>query len=170
MKTDSIDQFLIVISPSESLSQFASYKKKYLRNHLGRFESAGSIPHITLFDYEDKHNDSRLYDLELKAAQFSPFTLYTTSYDVFDHGDNRTIYMKFIYNEPAREIVKKLDNRAIIPHLTIARNLSPKEFDKAWRLLKNDSFNYCSPCNYITVLKREPGDFWNNYMQLNFKR
>lgn len=170
MKTNSIFQFLVIISPSEALRQYTFYKKEYLRKHLGNFESASSIPHITLFNYEDKHNDSRLYELEQQITQFTSFNLYTTNYNFFRHGNNATIYIDFIHKAPACNIAEELDHRKITPHLTIAKNLKPHEFNKAWSLLKDDSFQFSFQCNYITVLKREPGYFWQNYTNLYFNK
>jgi len=168
METSSIHQFFIIISPPKIVKQYVIYKKKCVKESIGHFESESSIAHITLFNYEDKHNDNRLYHLESQVSQFSSFGLCTKDFGVFEHGENRTIYIDIIHKNPAREVAEKLDGRKINPHITIARNLEPHAFDKAWKQFKNESFSHYFKCNYITVLKRTPGCYWDNYMNLYF--
>ncbi len=173
MKTSIIAQPLyhefIVISPDEPISKYVAYLKLCVKKLIGHFESEFSKAHISLLSYEDLHNDNLLYLIESHISQLAPFELYVKDFAVFKHGDKYTIYIDIPYRWSISKITERLIHKNIIPHITIAKNLTRAECDKVLQMLKSKSISARFSCKYITVLKRTPGNKWKNYLNLWFK-
>jgi 2'-5' RNA ligase len=91
--------------------------------------------------------------------------IYVNGLGIFKHGSNKTIYLQLEYKTPVADLAKALGGKSITPHITIARNLVPDDFDKAWECLRSVSYSNHFRCNSVTVLKRE-SNRWNRYLEL----
>jgi hypothetical protein len=171
MEAPLVYEFLLLLSPAKRVTRFVARQKNLLYKEIGYFDSVHSLAHITLTNYIDYHNDSRLYDIELLIVEFSSFELCTNGFQVFHQGLNRTIYLDIVQKNPVRDIAEKLNKKNITPHITIAKNLTPDVFGKAWELLKTEVFCDYFQCWYVTVLKRPLySNSWINYMQLDLRK
>lgn len=158
----------VIISPSESILQDVFYLKKSIRELLGHtFESEFSKAHVSLLKYRDPHIDNELYRINSRLSALKPFTLYIKDFDILHHGNNRSICLNVINKNPVRELAEVLTGREIQPHITVAKNLSPDDFNKVWSAIKRITYSNRFRCDHITVLKRNAGP-WRHYMDLPF--
>ena len=75
MKT--LNEFLLVISPSQTIMDYVSYLKQELKRILGHdYPSVFSTAHITLFPYKEYHTESFLYQVENEVSKWTPFHVY----------------------------------------------------------------------------------------------
>ena len=158
----------VIISPPESILRDISYLKKSIAevldsNYEGRFSKA----HISLLKYRDLHIDNELYNINNRLTKLRPFTLYIKDFDILHHGDHRSICLNVINKNPVMELAELLTGREIHPHITIAKNLSPADFNKVWSAIKRVTYSTHFRCDHITVLKRNSGP-WRHYMDLPF--
>jgi 2'-5' RNA ligase len=159
----------VIISPSEEILQHAYYLKKNISEILGhRFEGEFSKAHVSLLKYRDPHIDSELYRINSLLSTLKPFTLYIKDFDVLHHGNNRSVCFNVVNKNPIRELAEVLTGREITPHITIAKNLSPDDFDKVWSAIKRINYSNHFWCDHLTVLKKNSGP-WRHYMDLHFQ-
>ncbi len=161
-----INQFFFTITPSQPVQAFVSGLKRQVRNALGHgFQDEFSKAHISLFKYTDYKTESFLYDADWLIAALLPFEIHVNGLGIFKHGNNKTIYLQIEYKTPIEELAKVLNGERITPHITIARNLAPDDFTKAWESLQSITYSNYFRCNTVTVLKKEPNR-WNRYLEL----
>ena len=129
------------------------------------FQCEFSLAHIPLFQYNEHHTDNFLYDDDWLLSALLPMDIYVNGLGIFKHGSNKTIYFQLEYKTPVAHLAKALGGKSITPHITIARNLIPDDFDKAWECLRGVSYRNNFRCNSVTVLKRE-SNRWNRYLEL----
>jgi 2'-5' RNA ligase len=166
MKTST--ETFVIISPSESILQDVFHLKQAVAEVLGySYEGEHAKAHISLLKYTDPHNDNELYQINNRLSACKPFTLYIKDFDVFQHGDNRTLCLNVINKNPVCELSETLTGRNITPHITIAKNLSQSAFNKVWRAIKPITYSNHFRCDHLTVLKRNSGA-WRHYMDLPF--
>ncbi len=166
MKNFIISRHFFTITPSLPVQVFVSDLKKQVRDAIGHgFQSECSLAHISLFQYNDHHTDNFLYDADWLLAALLPLDIHVNGLGIFKHGANKTIYLQIEYKTPVADLAKVLGGKSRTPHVTIARNLAPDDFEKAWKCLQEISYNNYFRCTSVTVLKREHNR-WNRYLQL----
>ena len=167
MKNFLVNQYFFTITPPQPVQLFVSDLKKCVHTAMGHgFQDEFSPAHISLFKYNEHHTDNFLYDADWLLSALLPLDIYVNGLGIFKHGPhNKTIYLQIEYKTPVSDLAKVLQGKSITPHITIARNLVPEDFEKAWECLQ--SVSYCNHfrCNSVTVLKREPNR-WNQYLEL----
>src|SRR6478736_2488006 len=162
--------FFLIISPPKNVEEFVFSLKKRLRKKLGHgFQGEYSKAHISLFKYEDRHNESLLYLFQSIACHFPSFDIQIHDCAIFTHGESGTIYLKIPFDHKICALAEALCGAKINPHITIARNINPEDFKIAWDMLKNISFNEHFECDRITVLRRGPDDKWEFHIELPLK-
>ncbi len=160
-----VNHFFFTTTPPQQVQIFVSNLKRHVHQAIGHgFQDEFSTAHISLFRYTDRAKGIRHDDDQLLASLL-PFEIDVKGFGVFKHGDNKTIYLQIEYKTPIADLANVLGGEAIVPHITIARNLEPNDFEKAWESLQNISYNNYFKCNTLTVLKREPNR-WNRYLEL----
>ncbi len=166
MKNFHVNHFFFTITPSPPIQVFVSNLKKQVRSVIGHgFENEFSKAHISLFQHNEHHTDSFLYDADWLLPALLPLDIYVNGLGIFKHGTNKTIYLQIEYKTPVADLAKALGGKNITPHITIARNLVADDFDKAWKHLHRVSYCNHFRCNSVTVLKREHNK-WNKYLEL----
>jgi hypothetical protein len=161
-----INRFFFTIIPSQPVQIFVSDLKKQVREAIGHgFQDEFSLAHISLFKYTNFKTESYLYDTDWLASALLPLEIYVNGLGIFKHGANKTIYLQIEYKTPVSELTNVLGGESIAPHIIIARNLAPDDFNKAWEHLQNSSYNNYFRCNSVTVLKREYNK-WKRYLEL----
>src|SRR5690606_4033385 len=125
--------YLVVINPDTKLIGEVRMNKKRIAQELGIFTSRYSRAHISLFRsvFPEKFQDDCIYLLEEIARRQSGFTVYTSKFDHFDHGNvKRTIYVNIANPKPIAELRKKILQQFELkpnnyrPHITVARAIS----------------------------------------------
>lgn len=166
MKNFIVSRYFFTITPSLPVQVFVSDLKKQVREAIGHgFQSEFSLAHISLFQYNEHHTDNFLYDDDWLLSALLPLDIYLNGLGIFKHGANKTIYLQIEYKTPVADLAKALGGKSITPHITIARNLAPDDFEKAWKCLQEISYNNHFRCTNVTVLKREHNR-WNRYLEL----
>jgi 2'-5' RNA ligase len=161
-----INRFFFTITPPQPVQVFVSDLKKQVRKAIEHgFQDEFSPAHISLFKYTDYKTESFLYDADWLISALLPFEIQVKGLGIFKHGINKTIYLQIEYKTPISELAKVLSGESITPHITIARNLGPDDFARAWESLQNISYRNYFRCDTVTVLKKEPNR-WNRYLEL----
>ncbi|HEY3430266.1 MAG TPA: 2'-5' RNA ligase family protein [Cyclobacteriaceae bacterium] len=158
----------VIISPPESILRDVFYLKKGIAEILGgSYEGEFSKAHISLLKYRDPHLDNELYRMNSRLTRLKPFNLYIKDFEILHHGDHRTICLNVVNKYHVMELAELLTGREIRPHITIAKNLSPADFNKVWSAIKRVTYSTNFRCDHLTVLKRNSGP-WRHYMDLPF--
>lgn len=161
-----INRFFFTITPPQPVQVFVSDLKKQVRNAIGHgFQDEFSPAHISLFKYTDLKTESFLYNADWLVSALLPFEIHVKGFGTFKHGVNKTIYLEIECKTPLPDLATALGGESIIPHITIARNLDPDDFTRAWESLQSISYSNCFRCTRVTVLKKEPNR-WNRYLEL----
>ncbi len=146
------NSFFLLASPSPGIAEDVTYFKNQVWKCIGHsYQSLYSKAHLTFLQYEDYHNESRLYAYEDAISCVKSFIVYIKGFSCFKN--NGTIFLN-PYAPELYDLSEKLKNRRFVPHITIARNLKPIDFDKAWRAVGKFSYSNSFECKCITVLKR----------------
>ena len=145
--------FFLLISPPNEVIEYVSFLKKFVRESIGHvFDSFYSKAHLTLFQYYDFHNESELYIFQERISRVEPFQIHIDGLKAFNN--NRTIFLDIKFFHRVCGLVKRLDHTINYPHITIAKNLPPRDFDLVWPELQKFSYRNYFICDRITVLKR----------------
>jgi 2'-5' RNA ligase len=159
--------FLLVSLPQKVNDDVSSFKKLVFEILGHSYRSFHSTAHLTLRQYYDFHNESELYTYSESIEQVKPFGVHIDGFGKFER--NGTIYLKVTNSPNLSELARKISGRAITPHVTIARGLSPKDFAIVWPHFEKLSYNYHFTCECVTVLKRIDNR-WRPHMELPFSR
>ncbi len=161
MKTPNF--FLLLISPPPQVIEDVLMFKKDVLNIIGHsYRSLHSIAHLTLLPCEDFHNESRLYEYEDKVSSFRTFNIRLKGFRAF--VKNGVIFLNIEYDAIVCSLAERL-SCSILPHITIARGLRPKDFDLTWSYFKDLKYEYNFTCNHVTVLKRS-NNRWVTHIDL----
>jgi len=156
--------FFLLISPSGDIISDVFFLKRQVWNCIGHsYDGAHSTAHLSLLQYEDRHNESLLYTLSDRISSIKPFTVRIKYFSFFKN--NGTIFLEPLNKLELYDLSERLTGRSIFPHITIARNLNPKDFDLAWKTLKDLSYSKAFTCNCVTVLKWL-GRKWQSHIYL----
>jgi len=155
--------YLVVINPDAQLIGEVRMFKERIARELGIFTSRYSRAHISLFRsvFPEKFQDDCIYLLEEVARQQSGFTIYTSKFGHFDHGNvKRTIYVNIANPKPVVELRKRilqlfeLKPNDYKPHITVARAISTTEFDKVYPQFDHQLFVRSFSCRGFALLRK----------------
>ena len=156
--------FFLLLSPTPDIISDVFVLKRRVWNCIGHYyDGVHSTAHLSLFQYEDRHNESFLYTVSDRISSVKPFNIRIKNFSFFK--SNGTIFLEPVNKLEICELHEKLNGGSIYPHITIARNLSPKDFDLAWKTLKDSSYNNSFTCDGVTVLKWI-GRKWQSHIYL----
>ena len=142
--------FFLLLSPSSDIANDVSYYKEQAWRRIGHsYESLHSKAHLTLRQYYDFHNESLLYTYSDVISCIKSFTINIKDFGFFKN--NGTIFLN-PYAPDLNELSTGL-GLSIAPHITIARNLNPRDFDLLWNHFKDLSYSNSFKCDHVTVLK-----------------
>jgi 2'-5' RNA ligase len=145
--------FFLLISPPDEVIEYVSFLKKLVRKSLGHaYDGFYSTAHLTLFQYHDFHNESKLYTFQERISSIEPFYIHIDGVRAFNN--NRTIFLDIKFFHHVCGLVKRLDHSINYPHITIAKNLPPGDFNLVWPELQKFSYRNHFICDRVTVLKK----------------
>jgi 2'-5' RNA ligase len=158
-----LNLFFMLVSPPEEIAEYVSSKKRFVKELIGHgYESFYSKAHLTLRQYYDFHNESLLYTFSERVSQTKTFTVQVSDFRICP--DSGTIYLN-AFALGLDELAKKLNIQTFTPHITIAKNLNPKDLNLTWQAFKDLRYKKLFECKCVTVLKRM-GDRWQPHMNL----
>lgn len=144
--------FFLLLSPPQDIIRDVFFFKRQVWNCIGHYyDGAHSTAHLSLLQYEDHHNESLLYTISDRISRLKPFTIRIKNFDFFENSG--TIFLEPVNKPDICELHEKLTPSPIRPHITIARNLNPKDFHLARKAFKNLSHSNAFTCDCVTVLK-----------------
>lgn len=152
----SVNFFFLLISPSQEVIEYVAFLKNIVFESIGHsYKSLHSKAHLSLKQYLDYHNEDKLYTISDKITDIKPFNIFIKNLNFFK--SNGTIYLDIVNKSSVCDLNERIQKQSIIPHITITRNLNSRDFEVAWKALKNQSYSHYFKCCEITVLKRIGG-------------
>ncbi len=161
-----LTEYLLVLSPSEQVSEYVLNEKRNFKIEFGTFVSEKSIPHITLSNV--LINQERSYDflsqLSKRLENLPNFKINISGFGSF-YGSN-TIHLNVNVDEAYQHLImsllihksafflRKSCNITDKPHITIARRLKDSVFEKAQQRYISKEYNNTFIANGLTVLQR----------------
>ncbi len=183
MKTHSILYFIALL-PTENISKkIIAIKQEFVEKYNSR-KSLNSPPHITLQASFKRPADTELimikglnefakrqHPFEVRLEGFGAFPLRVIYINVTEHAP-----VKLLHNQLKTFLKDKLDlskediTRKFSPHLTVAtRDLSKKQFHKAWPQFENREFEYSFSASGISLLKHNK-KYWEVLKSFEFNK
>jgi 2'-5' RNA ligase len=165
MKTFSLFEYLLIISPSEEISRFVWHLKRIFADRYGCTIAASSAPHITMGNWgRSDHDEARIIaSISGFAETISPFIAH---FDGLGNFKTQTIFINVLNKEPFAEIRKGLKDLALlesdvifpsVPHLTVARSMKADQFESAWSEWKDEEFKASCEVNGMILLRKSLG-------------
>jgi 2'-5' RNA ligase len=157
--------YLMIISPPESIIKEISRYKRASVNLIGHFEGMQSTANITI-THQTRCKpflvQPAILKMEKRLSTVHAIELQINGFSFFSHGQNtKTIYAKI-------ERTKHTDNwfkllklqmgikvKNFVPHITIARNIPVTAFNKLWPNFENKAFSEAFKVESLTILHRE---------------
>ncbi|KGO87115.1 hypothetical protein Q765_07890 [Flavobacterium rivuli WB 3.3-2 = DSM 21788] len=181
---ETLYEYHILLSPSDAIKEDVDNIKQQLHELIGIAErDRKSIAHITLLKMEAFESTDVKDQIKKAVSGFTKFTIKVAGYDKFEHGQERTFYLKIenphpvddlvsAIKRPNRKRVPKIVNRqtsiidkpsldkpkklTMVPHITIARNIPFTDLEK---IEDFTPFEYQNEwlCDRIVIRKRLAG-------------
>lgn len=171
--------YLLVLSPPRNFEKFVSSEKRFAKRIIGRFDSMGSIGHITITNFFNKNDyqiEPQFNSLQRKISTLPRLNLRINGYDYFESTGGKTIYIKPIVGKFEQEWFNQISDHVkrseIVPHITIAKGISDEQFDKLWPIFKDKECSDSFFVDYLTILKRNtygPDNYYIIFKKLKFK-
>jgi len=184
MSDQKANLYLIALIPHEELREQIKALKEEMKEQFHAKHALKSPAHITLQMPFKRSEDSELHlinSLYEFAANQEAFRVELSGFDCFSP---RVIFINLIDPEPIISVHAKLKKVLIgkmgfkktditqdmHPHVTIAtRDLSVKNFKKAWLEFEKREFEASFLCKSLFLLKHN-GKFWDIYREFLFKK
>ncbi len=154
--------YLIVLSPSESVIKRIRQLKEFSEGVIGEYDSRYATAHITVQYWPRKKPvwiEPMIPKLERDLQNLSPVILDINGFDFFDHAEKPTIYTKLSATSQTevwfKQLRKYFNKPDYVPHITIAKSISNIAFNKLWPHFKNKEWNEQIKFDKLTILRRE---------------
>jgi 2'-5' RNA ligase len=163
---ETLYDYLLVVTPGTQINNDVKAMKQLIAQELGLNSSRVSQAHISLFRsvFPEKYQEDFIHLLDSIAKKQSNFTLYTSRFDHFQHGDDkRTIYVNVANPKPIAELHTKILQEFEIkpttykPHIALARAITTTEFQKVYDHFNNQIFVRSFQCRSFTLLRKPEG-------------
>ena len=170
----SSQDYLLVITPNEEvISSVVAFKDK-AKELVGPYPSFNSKAHITVNHYYNTRSlffDDRVPVYRSMVSRVESLKIKISGFDFFEHKNSCTIYAKVELNTDVKSTFfrfRKIFGSDVpeVPHITIARNLSPKQFQILWAYFKSVKYESTFYATKIDVLKTPTRRFFNERMSL----
>lgn len=164
--------FIALIPHSELSDKITAVKYDFSRNYQSS-KALKVMPHITLQNpFSRMESFETEFHLRLQDffSAFHSFNVQLSGYDCFNKNTNKVIFINVVKNDLLSELRKKLiyflreemnfsakeSAYSFHPHVTVAyRDLSTEQFNKAWLIYKNKTFEGTFVTNAVYLLKHD---------------
>lgn len=153
-----LHRYSIAIHPSTELIAKIKDMKEQLATEVGWFHSKNAIAHITICEFEaDETNLERVKKQLLRICDsITPISVHLNGFGTFPNGaffispdENSKIILSPIMRLFHNALVVKTYHHSDVPHLSIARKLSPENLIKASQLFTTFEEDFL--CNGIVL-------------------
>ena len=167
-----IYEYLLVISPHKELwDKIMEVKKKFSEDYQSEHAKWGK-PHVTIVNFvQYTMMEERIINrLNTIAMGYPPFKIELRDFGSFP---SHTIFINVVSKLPIQNLVREVrkesqrlmklndDNKPHFitePHLTIARKLQPRQYEKGWLEYSNKHFTGRFIADSMILLKRPVGE------------
>ncbi|HEY8784394.1 MAG TPA: 2'-5' RNA ligase family protein [Mucilaginibacter sp.] len=157
--------YLMVITPPESIIKEISRYKRASVNIIGHFEGMYKTPQITI-THQTRCNPHlvkpAIDQMAKRLSTMPPVELQINGFSFFSHGQTaKTIYAVVEGTVHADNWFKLLTNQMgikvkdFMPHIAIAKNIPVTSFNKLWPHFENRILSETFMTNSLTILHRE---------------
>ena len=166
-----INEYLLVLSPHEELRNRIMQVKKEFGEKYKAPTAIWGKPHVPLAKFlQVEMLEERIVNrLKAIAMGYHPMKVELKNFGSFP---SHTIYINVVSKEPIKTLVREIrpiqqlmkldkDNKPHFfdePHLTIARKLSPWQYEKGWLEYSNRHFTGRFIADGMLLLKRRQGE------------
>ena len=173
--------FLMLLSPSDSVKAKIQQHKLYAAGIIGSYKSMHSIAHISIRKLPRQKTfltEPNILAFRKTLCVIPPVSLTVDGFDYFNHGDAyKTIYARIRSTPEVSHWFKMLKKHLhikdfMIPHITVTRNIAADDFERLWPYFKTLTWNESFTVNALTVLQRETfANFakWEPFTELQFE-
>ncbi|SDL26662.1 2'-5' RNA ligase family protein [Kriegella aquimaris] len=163
-----INEYLVVVSPSETITNNVSFFKKLYHERFGRAHYINSKAHISLchFDLLSSRESALKQEFDMYLNQLKGFEIGVSGFHGFQK--NGLVYLKTEKEEIIRvqrllttvlrqrfHISKQIAQVLREPHITIARSNNDKQYTNSWNYFKDITYEHKFDVDRITVLRRK---------------
>ncbi len=171
--------FIAILPPDDIAQQVQKVKKEFVEKYDSE-EAYGKPPHFTLqppFKMPEKMEETIVPPLIFFAEDQNSFTVNLSGFnhfrddvifiDVEDPSAMKSLHadlIEYLQNEIGFTRVQE----SLTPHMTVAyRDLTPDNFDRAWKEFKDRPFDYTFEVQSIHLLKHDYNR-WQPFYEFNF--
>jgi len=163
-------EYLLIMNPHEDLrNKITNVKKEFYEKYKAPAALWGK-PHITVakFVVWEMMEEKIVNRLKVTAMGMPPFKVHLKDYGSFP---SHTIYVNVTTKLPILELVKEVKQGKRLmkspdydpffidePKITIARQLTPAQYEKAWHEYSHRSFTGSFIADGMLLIKRRVGD------------
>jgi len=176
---ESYKDYLIILSPSDSIKKQVKFLKEEVEELIGNYESRHSQAHISvkaLRRQKPFFTEPLFLQMEKELSLIEPFTLQLNGFATFLPTDFTTIYAA-IKSTPEMEdwfkrLRKILTEKKAVPHITIARQVPNDEAKKLWPKFKNRKWDETFEVTSLVILQRETFGYdkaWKQFKEIPFR-
>ena len=165
------NEYLLILNPHEELrKKIMSVKNEFYEKYEAPNARWGK-PHVTLvkFTQLEMMEERIINRLKIVAMGYHPIKVELKDFGSFP---SHTIYINITTKEPVKNLVKEIkpwqrllklndDNKPHFidePHLIIARQLKPWQYESAWKEYSQKNFTGRFIADSMLLLKRKLGD------------
>ncbi|MEO7212243.1 2'-5' RNA ligase family protein [Mucilaginibacter sp.] len=174
--------YLFLLTPPENIRhEVARYKKASVK-YIGDFGSMNSPAHITINQLERQKPymiDAAFERMESTLQAMPPVLLHMDGFKHFEHLHSKNTIYAYIRSTPATEnwfaLLRKNLNvkKAVVPHITVVRNVPEADFTKLWPNFKHKKLLEPFWISELKILQRESFGTthgkWKTYKTIPFK-
>ncbi|HVW94895.1 MAG TPA: 2'-5' RNA ligase family protein [Mucilaginibacter sp.] len=154
--------YLIVLSPPDSVCRRIKRLNEDSAAIVGDFDSRHAKAHITVQQWPRKKPlwiDSLMPKLERELLSLPPLTCNINGFDFFNHSETATIYASVEQDAATiawfKHLKRFFSGGSFVPHITVARGLSPAAFKKLWPYISRQEWQESIRIDKLTILRRE---------------
>lgn len=175
--------YLFLLSPPENIKHEISRYKKASVKYIGEFGSMHTPAHITVNQLERQKPyiiDAAIENIEAKINAMPSVLLHLDGFKYFEHLHSKMTIYAYIRNTSAMEnwftLLRKNLNikKALVPHITVVRNIPEVDFKKLWPNFKNKKLLEPFWLSELKILQRETfgttAEKWEPYKTIQFKK
>ena len=157
--------YLMIITPPESIIKEISRYKRASVNLIGHFEGMQSTANI-IITHQTRCKpflvQPAILQMEKRLNTMPPVELQINGFSFFNHGQNaKTIYAVVERSSHTEKWFKllqlqmRIKVKNFVPHITIAKNIPVTAFQKLWPNFENRIFDETFMAGSLTILHRE---------------
>lgn len=161
------NEYLLVIKPNINISEKVLQVKEAFFKKFKVVSAKGSSPHITLVNFSQfKMIENRLFNrLNTIAMGYHPFTISLKNYGSFP---SHTLFIYIESKQQVRNLIRELSTARQLmtlnkekkphfmddPHLPIARQLLPWQYEQSWKEYSHKHFTGHFIAENMVLLRR----------------